>query len=114
MAKSFNRFVPQILPTFAAIAISATILGAFTAPAFANRGAPEYRLTAEQSVTGTKVARDTLWKCSDAGCSAASATSRPEIVCATAVREIGKVSSFSVRGEAFNAAALAKCNAKAR
>lgn len=114
MAKMFKNFAPKIASTFAAVAISATILGAFTAPAFANRGAPEYRLTAEQLTTGTKVARDVMWRCNDAGCTAANATSRPEIVCATAAREFGKLSSFNAKGEAFDAEALAKCNAKAR
>jgi hypothetical protein len=106
--------LPRILPMLASLVVSATLLGATASPAFANRGAPDYRLTVEQTVTGNKVARDTLWRCADNGCTAAAANSRPEVVCAQIVREVGKVSTFSFRGAAFDADALAKCNTKAR
>ena len=110
MKNILSRFVPAVT----AIALSAALLGTTTNASFAASGAPDYRLTPEQTVSGTKIARETLWRCSDKGCTASTAASRPEIVCAHAVREIGKISSFSYRGTEFTADALAKCNAKAR
>ena len=104
----------HILPMIASIAMTVVTIGVSVSPAYANRGAPDYRLTLEQAASGTKVARETLWRCGTEGCTASSGTSRPEITCAHAVREVGKVTSFSFKGEAFDADALAKCNAKAR
>ena len=104
----------HILPMIASLAMTAVTIGISLSPAYANRGAPDYRMTLEQSVTGSKVARETLWRCGTDGCSASNAASRPEITCAHAVREVGKVTSFSFKGAAFDADALAKCNAKAR
>jgi uncharacterized low-complexity protein len=108
------NILSRIAPVATAALLSVVLLGATTNAAFANRGAPDYRLTPETSLTGSKIARDTLWRCGEAGCTAAKATSRPEIVCVHAVREMGKVTSFSFRGTEFSAEALAACNAKAR
>ena len=108
------NILSRIVPAASAIAVAFVLLGSTTNAAFANRGAPDYRLTPETSVTGTKIARETLWSCAGATCTAAKATSRPAVVCVHAVREIGKVSSFSFKGTDFDATALAACNAKAR
>jgi hypothetical protein len=103
----------RIIPMLASVAMAATLLGATAYPAFA-QGDPTYRLTAERSVTGSKIANDVLWRCGTEGCTALNASSRPAIVCAQAARTVGKLTSFSVKGTAFDAEALAKCNAKAR
>jgi hypothetical protein len=108
------NILSRIVPLASAALLSFVVLGATTNAAFANRGAPDYRLTAETSVTGSKIARETLWRCNDGGCTAMKATSRPEVVCVHAVREVGKVSNFSYRGTDFTAEQLAACNAKAR
>jgi hypothetical protein len=55
-----------------------------------------------------------MWRCGSDGCVTANATARPAIVCAQAVRKVGKLSSFVVGTVAFDEAALAKCNAKAK
>ena len=60
------------------------------------------------------VVRDTVFRCGDAGCVAPRASSRPELVCAALAREVGELRSFSSEGRAFDAAALADCNRRAR
>lgn len=64
---------------------------------------------------GKTVARNMVWTCDGARCVAQQegSTSRPAIICAVAVKELGPLSSFTVGDEAFDADALAKCNAKA-
>jgi hypothetical protein len=60
------------------------------------------------------VARDSVWHCTDAGCTSTNSTStRPAIVCAALVRQIGAVRSFSVDGRAFAAEELESCNSRA-
>jgi hypothetical protein len=100
--------------TIASVATSSLLLLASATPAFA--GAPAYRLVpvAAISATETVVVRDVLWKCAETGCVAKAATSRPAIVCATAAREIGKISAFSANGKDFTAEELAACNTKAK
>jgi hypothetical protein len=59
------------------------------------------------------VAKDILWRCGDAGCTGAKGSSRPAIVCASLVREVGALRSFTAGGTAFAAEDLQKCNARA-
>jgi hypothetical protein len=89
-------------------------LGAAIEPAQAQL--PAYRAvpaTALASVDSV-IADGVLWRCGAEGCVATNATSRPAIVCAQAARKVGKLTSFSVGSQAFDEAALAKCNAKAK
>jgi hypothetical protein len=60
------------------------------------------------------VARENVWRCRDLGCTSARSASRPEIVCATLVRQVGPLRSFSVDGRAFGAEELESCNSRAR
>ena len=106
--------MPRILPIFASIAMSVIMLGAASSPTLAAQAGPDYRLTAATPVLGTQISGDTLWRCNTSGCTAASATSRPAIVCVKAARSLGKLESFSFRDANFGAEALAKCNEKAR
>jgi hypothetical protein len=108
-----NSTVRSVI-ALAALATSSLLFAASATPAFA--GAPAYRLApvAAMSAANTVVVRDVLWKCGDAGCTAASATSRPAIVCATAARKIGKIASFTANGKDFSAEELAECNKKAK
>ena len=105
--------LPKIIPVAAAAAMSFFVLGATVQPVQAARSA-DYRLTTQAPASGTFVASDTLWVCGDTGCTAATSTSRPAMVCSSAARKIGALSSFTFREQAFDADALAKCNAKAR
>jgi hypothetical protein len=59
------------------------------------------------------VAGDNAWRCGEAGCSSARTATRPAVACATLVRAVGPLRSFSVDGRAFDAAALEACNGRA-
>jgi hypothetical protein len=63
---------------------------------------------------GRLVVRDTVFRCGPAGCAAPRGSDRAERVCAALAREVGALSSFSVAGRAFDAAALENCNRSAR
>ena len=60
------------------------------------------------------VARDNVWRCGEAGCTSARTATRPALVCASLVREVGALRSFSVGGQAFGAEELENCNRRAR
>ncbi len=60
------------------------------------------------------VARDNVWRCGDAGCTSARTPTRPAIVCASLVREVGALTRFSAGGRAFGAEELEDCNRRAR
>ncbi|MGZ8313264.1 MAG: CC_3452 family protein [Allosphingosinicella sp.] len=60
------------------------------------------------------VARDSVWLCVEGACSSSRTTSRPAIVCATLVRQVGALRSFSVDGRPFESIELTACNARAR
>lgn len=104
----------RTLIALAALATSATLFTATATDAFAN--GPAYRLVPATAFAAadTVVARDVLWKCAGQACVATKASSRPEIVCAAAAREIGKISAFSANGKDFTPEQIAKCNEKAR
>lgn len=106
-----NRFVAFA----AAFGTTALLILATTTPAFA-QGSAGYRLIpATAPATGESlVASDVIWKRAGEGYVAPKANSRAAIVCAQAARKIGKVASFTADGEAFDEAALAKCNEKAK
>jgi hypothetical protein len=91
--------------------VSAAVLST-AAPALASTG---YQLTPETGFEKSEkiIVRETLWKCAGDSCTASEAASRPEIVCATAARKIGRISAFTAKGVAFDAAALNKCNTRA-
>ena len=76
---------------------------------------PMYRaVPAATPANASVIADGVMWRCGAEGCVATNATSRPAIVCAQAVRQVGKLTSFSVGAAPFDADALAKCNAKAK
>jgi hypothetical protein len=82
-----------------------------SAPALA---ASDYRAEPARAPAETKIVlRDTIWNCTDQGCAAPKSNSRPAIVCALLVKEVGQLRSFSVGGEAMPADQLEKCNARA-
>jgi hypothetical protein len=88
-------------------------LGAAIEPAQAQ--APAYRaVPVAQASTASVITDGVLWRCGTDGCVTSNATSRPAIVCAQAVRKVGRLASFTVGTTAFDEAALAKCNAKAK
>ncbi|MBX3563266.1 MAG: hypothetical protein KF730_01700 [Sphingomonas sp.] len=60
------------------------------------------------------ITRSTVWKCADGTCVANKADARDSIVCELVAKEVGKLNAFRANGTDFDAAALEKCNAKAR
>jgi hypothetical protein len=61
------------------------------------------------------VARDSIWRCGEAGCVSTNPTStRPAIVCSALARQVGALRSFSSEGRAFAAEQLENCNRSAR
>lgn len=98
---------------FSGIYVSVAVAALSITPVFAQ--SPAYRAVPVVAAADTTVIADgMLWRCGDAGCTATNATSRPAIVCAQVVRKVGKLASFTVGAVAFDEAALAKCNAKAK
>jgi hypothetical protein len=86
--------------------------GLLASPALA---APYYQAELVAKPAAEKfVARDTMWKCGEAGCIGGKSGSRPAIVCAVLVREAGALRSFSVEGKPLAPDQLEKCNAAAR
>jgi hypothetical protein len=88
----------RTLSTLAAFATAATL---FTATSAVAQNGAAYRLVPATAVTAASTV-------------IASETSRPAIVCAQAAKEVGKLTSFTAKGVAFDEAQLAKCNEKAR
>jgi hypothetical protein len=98
---------------FAALAWTALTIGTAIAPAPAQAGEGAFyraELAAPAAKTSA-VAGGLVWKCADTACAAAKGTSRPAIVCARLVREVGPVSAFIAGGKALEAEELARCNA---
>jgi len=60
------------------------------------------------------ITQNTIWKCKDGVCSAAKTATQDKVMCERAVQRIGALSAFSVGGAAFDAEALAACNARAK
>ncbi|UUL81762.1 CC_3452 family protein [Sphingomonas qomolangmaensis] len=95
------------------LSASAVIMLALAVPAVA-QGQGYYAAVPATPAVGKKlVTRDTIWRCGDSGCGAPKSATRPAILCELLVREVGSLQSFSVAGTAFDADALARCNAGA-
>ncbi|WP_431468960.1 CC_3452 family protein [Sphingosinithalassobacter sp. LHW66-3] len=60
------------------------------------------------------VTRNVIWRCGGGTCVAAKGTARDAIMCQLLAREVGVLTEFKVEGEAFDAEALERCNARAR
>lgn len=99
---------------FAALFIAATLFTGAAVNAQTRTNGPTYRAELVQPASATRIITGTvLWSCTGTTCTAARATSRPAIVCARFVREVGAVASFAVNGTAMAAEDLARCNAAA-
>ena len=84
-------------------------------PASASAAAPHYQAElAAPAGADRVVARRLVWHCAATACVAAKSNSRPAIECAALAKKAGPLRSFVAAGEALNAAALEKCNARAR
>jgi hypothetical protein len=64
--------------------------------------------------SSTIITNATLWTWQDTAFTANHAPERPNILCELVVKRVGALTSFSAGGKAFDADALAKCNARAK
>lgn len=97
----------------AAVLIAATLLVGAEAQAQSRSGAFYSATLAAPADAPRTIAGGVVWNCAGTDCSAPRGTSRPAIMCARLVREVGPVSSFTANGEALDATALERCNAAA-
>lgn len=104
----------QHVASFAgAVLIAATLLVGAEAQAQPRSGAFYSATLAAPADAPRTIAGGVVWNCAGTDCSAPRGTSRPTIMCARLVREVGPVSSFTANGETLDAAALERCNAAA-
>ena len=90
------------------LALAVAVLAATPALASHYRAEPE-----TQPAKARFVARHNVWNCAAGSCVSDRSAARPAIVCATLVREVGALRSFSVENRPFEAAALEACNRRA-
>ena len=102
------------IAAIAALAWTSLTIGTavMPAPAAAAEGA-YYRaeLTAPAAKTSA-ISNGLVWKCAETSCAAGKGTSRPAVVCARLVKQVGEVSTFTAGGKALEADELARCNGK--
>ncbi|NYF32949.1 MULTISPECIES: hypothetical protein [Sphingopyxis] len=104
----------KLSPLFGSLPLAGTALigGLALVPAAATAAGGTY-YSAELASPAPKarfVARDVVWACKDAGCTAGQGTSRPLIMCAALAKAAGPVASFTAGGKALDADELARCN----
>ena len=105
-------FKPSFLPQSISLAASALIGGlAFASTAATAAGGAYYRAELAGPATEARfVARDVVWACKGASCTAGQGTSRPIVMCSALVKKAGPVASFAAGGKALEAEELARCN----
>ncbi len=103
----------RIVSIAAALATSTMLLGATASHA---QGAGVYYAAIPAAVPAKTsfVARETVWTWRDNAYVARRGDSRDAIQCELVARQAGKLTAFTAGGAAFDAAALDKCNAKAK
>lgn len=106
----------RLLSAAAALAASTVALTAAAGPARAQAAhAPFYVATPEAAPAAARVmTRTTGWTVRDGRYLAARAPERAALLCDLLARDVGRLSSFSAGGTAFDADDLAKCNARAK
>lgn len=98
---------------FVALAWTTLTIGSAIAPAPAQAAeGPYYRAELAAPAKAAKpIAGGMVWSCSQNACTSGKGTSRPAIVCARLVKEVGPVASFTAAGKALEADDIARCNA---
>lgn len=97
------------------LAAAALSVAAFMPAAALAQSGSHYAATAVAAPGKSSfVTQNTIWKCKDTVCTAPRAGSQDKVVCERAVQRIGALSAFTVAGTAFDAEALAACNARAK
>ncbi len=104
----------QHITAFAgAVLIATTLLSGAAAEAQPRSGAFYSATLVAPAEAPRAIAGGVVWNCSGSDCSAPRGTSRPVVMCARLVREVGTVSAFVADGIALDAVALERCNAAA-
>lgn len=99
----------------AAATAAATAVASLPALAGAAETTAYYAATpAAAPAQTTVIASGMVWKWSAPAYVASRSGQRAGIVCATVAEHAGKLAAFSAGGQAFDADALAKCNARAK
>jgi hypothetical protein len=103
----------RILGFIGAVAVT-TILGSTVALA-QPQGPGYYAATPVAAPVKTSmITRDTVWQFRDGAFTAAKAPEREMVLCQLVAQRVGKLQSFTVAGQAFDAATLDTCNTKAK
>lgn len=104
-----SRIAPRILTAVAITMFGSTV--AFAQP----QGPGYYTATPVEAPTKTSlITRDTVWKFHDGAFAAAKAPERDIVLCQLVAQRVGKLTSFTVGGQALDADTLSKCNSKAQ
>lgn len=98
---------------FAAAVVTAALLSPIAADAQGPAGFYVATPVAKPTAT-TLITNSTLWTLQDSAYTANHAPERPNILCELVVKRVGALASFSAGGKAFDADALAKCNARVK
>ena len=100
------------LVSLAAAALSVAAL--MPAAALAQSGGYYAATAVDAPKKASFVTQNTVWKCKEGVCSAPKTPTQDKVMCERAVQRIGALSAFTVGGTAFDAEALAACNARAK
>ena len=108
--------LPKIFsnPLLAIAASGAAALALSAAPAAAQSNARQNAVLESPATDAKVMGNGVVWHCVGNACSAPRGNSRPAISCSALVKQVGKVSSFTVGGVALDETALARCNSFAR
>ena len=100
------------LLSFAAALATSTLLLATAA----NAGSPAYYTAtpAAQPAKTSLMTRSTMWNLRGSSFVAARAPERDAVLCQLVARDVGQLSAFTAGDKAYDADALAKCNAHAK
>jgi len=98
----------------AALAGFAMLLSPVAGQAQAQAGGYYIATPVAQPTKTSLVTHTTVWKWSDSAFVANKAPERENVVCELIAQRVGKLNSFTAGGQAFDADALAKCNARAK
>ena len=102
----------RLFSILGAILITTTLFFGVAASAQTNGRYYQATLASPTDITRA-VAGAVAWNCNGTTCTASRGTSRPAIMCARFVREVGAVTNFVANGQALDSQALARCNAAA-
>ena len=103
----------HLISLAAALIVSGTLLSATAGQAQAPAGY-YVAVPVAPSAKTSLVTRSTAWSAQGGAFVAAQAPERPQVLCQLVADRIGGLSSFAVKGKAYDADELAKCNAHAK